>query len=208
MFNFSANHLLLLSRTEYRSCAVFLMQDRDTQRVYRTPQGPGRCDQQLVGRIAMERLWQLGGFHDDLRVEVQKRHARFRKGAFYPKPDGPIELQPSVLHKFRDFPTGDDANAEDAVGAMIREGRGASLAADPVEKPTRPKCGCPAESPQGVPVLACDRLQRLTELENRISQASAPCRGRMRLSRPPTLQPAGRAQMEVPPKRVRHARRQ
>ena len=35
MFNFSANHLFLLSRTEYRTCAVFLMQDRDTQRVYR-----------------------------------------------------------------------------------------------------------------------------------------------------------------------------
>jgi hypothetical protein len=35
MFNFSANHLFLLSRTEYPSCAVFLMQDRDTQRVYR-----------------------------------------------------------------------------------------------------------------------------------------------------------------------------
>jgi hypothetical protein len=35
MFNFSANHLLLLSRTEYRSCAVFLMQDQSTQRVYR-----------------------------------------------------------------------------------------------------------------------------------------------------------------------------
>ena len=35
MFNFSANHLFLLSRTEYRSCAVFLMQDGDTQRVYR-----------------------------------------------------------------------------------------------------------------------------------------------------------------------------
>jgi len=35
MFNFSANHLFLLSRTDYRSCAVFLMQDRDTQRVYR-----------------------------------------------------------------------------------------------------------------------------------------------------------------------------
>ena len=35
MFNFSANHLFLLSRTEYRSCAVFLMQDRGTQRVYR-----------------------------------------------------------------------------------------------------------------------------------------------------------------------------
>jgi hypothetical protein len=35
MFNFSANHLYLLSRTEYLSCAVFLMQDLDTQRVYR-----------------------------------------------------------------------------------------------------------------------------------------------------------------------------
>jgi hypothetical protein len=35
MFNFSANHLFLFSRTEYRSCAVFLLQDRDTQRVYR-----------------------------------------------------------------------------------------------------------------------------------------------------------------------------
>jgi len=35
MFNFSANHLFLLSRTEYRSCAVFLMRDRDTQRIYR-----------------------------------------------------------------------------------------------------------------------------------------------------------------------------
>jgi hypothetical protein len=35
MFNFSANHLFLLSRTEYPSCAVFLLQDLDTQRVYR-----------------------------------------------------------------------------------------------------------------------------------------------------------------------------
>ena len=35
MFNFSANHLFLISRTEYPSHAVFLMQDRDTQRVYR-----------------------------------------------------------------------------------------------------------------------------------------------------------------------------
>lgn len=35
MFNFSANHLFLLSRTEYRSCAVLVMLDRDTQRVYR-----------------------------------------------------------------------------------------------------------------------------------------------------------------------------
>ncbi len=35
MFNFSANHLVLLSRTEYPSHAVLLMQDRDTKRVYR-----------------------------------------------------------------------------------------------------------------------------------------------------------------------------
>ena len=35
MFNFSANHLLLLSRTEYPSCAVLLLRDLDTQRVYR-----------------------------------------------------------------------------------------------------------------------------------------------------------------------------
>ena len=35
MFNFSANHLFLLMRTEYPKYAVFLLQDRDTQRVYR-----------------------------------------------------------------------------------------------------------------------------------------------------------------------------
>ncbi len=35
MFNFSANHLLLLSRMEYPSCAVFLMRDDSTRRVYR-----------------------------------------------------------------------------------------------------------------------------------------------------------------------------
>jgi hypothetical protein len=35
MVNFSANHLLLIKRTEYPSYAVLLMRDRDTQRVYR-----------------------------------------------------------------------------------------------------------------------------------------------------------------------------
>jgi len=35
MFNFSANHLRLLSRMEYRTCVVFLMQDDSTHRVYR-----------------------------------------------------------------------------------------------------------------------------------------------------------------------------
>ncbi len=35
MFNFSANHLLLLSRMAYRTCAVLLMRDDSTRRVYR-----------------------------------------------------------------------------------------------------------------------------------------------------------------------------
>jgi len=35
MFNFSANHLALISRTEYPSCAVFVMRDDSTHRVYR-----------------------------------------------------------------------------------------------------------------------------------------------------------------------------
>ena len=35
MFTFSANHLFLISRTEYASCAVFIMLDHDTRRVYR-----------------------------------------------------------------------------------------------------------------------------------------------------------------------------
>lgn len=75
----------------------------------------GRCDQQLIGWITMERLWQLCGFHHDPRMEMQKRHARFRKSAFYPKPDRSVKLQPSVLHKFGHFPTRDDANPEDPV---------------------------------------------------------------------------------------------
>jgi hypothetical protein len=35
VLNFSANHLVLISLTEYPSYAVLLMLDRDTQRVYR-----------------------------------------------------------------------------------------------------------------------------------------------------------------------------
>ena len=36
MFNFSANHLFLLSRTEYRSCAVFAL----TKRLHLAPNRP------------------------------------------------------------------------------------------------------------------------------------------------------------------------
>ena len=35
MFNFSANHLSLIRRMEYRSCVVFLMKDHHTRRLYR-----------------------------------------------------------------------------------------------------------------------------------------------------------------------------
>ena len=35
MFNFSANNLTLLSRTECSSCVVFVMKDHHTKRVYR-----------------------------------------------------------------------------------------------------------------------------------------------------------------------------
>ena len=55
MFNFSANHLFLLSRTEYRSCAVFLMQDRDTQRVYRL------YDFTIAQRISPDQAYCLAG---------------------------------------------------------------------------------------------------------------------------------------------------
>jgi hypothetical protein len=75
----------------------------------------------LVGWIAMEGLRQSGGFHHDLWMEVQKRYAWFRKGSFYPKPHGPIKLQPSVLHQLRDLPTGDDANAEDTISAKLEK---------------------------------------------------------------------------------------
>jgi len=107
----------------------------------RTLKDAGRCDKQLGGRIAMERLRQLRGFHDDPRMEVQKRHARFRKGGFYPKPDGAIELQPSVLHKFRDFPTGDDAHAEDAVSAKFEKVAMPGLQPIRVRNPPDPDVG-------------------------------------------------------------------
>src|SRR5947208_3070360 len=69
----------------------------------------------------MEGLRQLRGFHRDLRMEMQKGHARFSKGGRYPSPDCPIELQPSVLYEFGDFPTRDDADAEDAIGANFEK---------------------------------------------------------------------------------------
>jgi hypothetical protein len=38
----------------------------------RTLQDARHRNRQLVGRISMKGLWQLGGLHHDLRVEVEK----------------------------------------------------------------------------------------------------------------------------------------
>ena len=65
MFNFSANHLFLLSRTEYRSCAVFLMQDRDIQRVYRA------CDFNTAQAIPPDQAYSdAGNVHSAGRLNL------------------------------------------------------------------------------------------------------------------------------------------
>ena len=89
----------------------------------------------------MERLRQLGGFHHDPRMKGQKGYTRFREGAFYPKSGGPIEPQPSNLHKFRDFPTGDDADAEDAVGSKFEKSAVPRLQSIRSRNPPNPNVG-------------------------------------------------------------------
>jgi hypothetical protein len=69
----------------------------------------------------MEGLRQLSGLDHDLRMQVQKGNARCRKGILYPQPDFPIKLQPPVLHQFGNFPTRDDADAEDPVGTKFEK---------------------------------------------------------------------------------------
>jgi len=56
-------------------------------------------------------------------------------------------------------------------------GRDVYAAGDRVGKPTRSKCGCPAGSPESVPILARDGFQGLMVFEDRISESSVP-RGR------------------------------
>ena len=87
----------------------------------RTLKDARRCHQQLVGWIAMERLRQLGRFHYDPWIEVQKRDTRLGESGLYPKTDCPIELQPSVLDELCDFPTRDDTDTEYAVGATFEK---------------------------------------------------------------------------------------
>ncbi len=167
----------------------------------------GRCNQQLVGWIAMERLRQLGGFHHDPRMEGQKRHARFSKGALYPKPDCPIQLQPFVLHEFCDFPTRDDADAEDAVRPSSRSSRCLACSRSGWETHQtqmwvsgRITAGRPSPLRQLAPTAHETRELNLEGFGSRRSLT-------LPFSKPPALQPAGRARMEGPPKRVRHAHR-
>ena len=50
------------------------------------------------------------------------------------------------------------------------------LEVDPVEQPTRPKCGCPAESPWSVPVLVGNWLEGLAVFKNGAHKAVVPSR--------------------------------
>jgi hypothetical protein len=155
----------------------------------------------------MEWLRQLRGFHDDPRMEVQKRHARFRKGGFYPTPDGAIELQPSLLHKFRDFPRGDDTNGADAVSAKFETFAVPRLQPIRSRNPPDPNVGVRQNHRRASQSSLAtgsngSRNSRTESRRLRPRPSLIP-----RFSRAPTLPPAGRAQMEGPPKQVRHAHR-
>jgi hypothetical protein len=55
MFNFSANNLSLLSRTECKSCVVFVMKDLHTKRLYRL------YDFTKAQTITPDQLWCVSG---------------------------------------------------------------------------------------------------------------------------------------------------
>jgi hypothetical protein len=69
----------------------------------------------------MEGLGQLGRLYDNLGSEMQKRHALPCKRVLDPSHDIAVELQPSILYQFGDFPTRDDANAEHAISAEFEK---------------------------------------------------------------------------------------
>jgi hypothetical protein len=85
MFNFSANHLFLLSRMEYSSCAVLLMLDRDTQRVYRLLDFTKRL------RLSPERAYCIAGKVNSantlyLVIESVKLDTKHRASSLVPNP--------------------------------------------------------------------------------------------------------------------------
>lgn len=88
MFNFSANNLTLLSRTECASCFVFVMKDHHTKRVYRL------YDFTKSQLIASDQVYCISGKVNSadklyLVIESIKMHTKNGNRAQYPNtPDG------------------------------------------------------------------------------------------------------------------------
>jgi hypothetical protein len=90
MFNFSANHLFRLSRTEYRSCALLLMLDHDTRRVYRLLDFTKRlCP--LPGEAYCAAGKVNSGQPLYLVVESIKRDTKHRQSSTVPSPEDGAE---------------------------------------------------------------------------------------------------------------------
>jgi hypothetical protein len=93
MFNFNANHRLLLSRTEYPSCAVFLFRDLDTQRVYRlydfNKAQPIRPD---VAYCVAGKVNSVGKLY--LVIESVRLYTKHPRSSTVPAPAGGVERLP------------------------------------------------------------------------------------------------------------------
>jgi len=85
MFNFSAHHLFLLSRTEYSSCAVFLFGDLDTKAQLIRP-GVAYC---VAGKVnSADKLY--------LVIESVRPDTKHMRSSHVPVPDDGAEGSPSV----------------------------------------------------------------------------------------------------------------
>ena len=86
MFNFSANNLSLLSRTECKSCAVFVVKDLHTRRVYRL------YDFTKAQSITPDHLWCVSGkvnSADKLYLVIESVKADTRNSVCPNKPADP-----------------------------------------------------------------------------------------------------------------------
>lgn len=171
-----------------------------------TLQDTGRRNQQLVCRIAMEGLRQLGRLHDNLGGEMQKGHFRRCQCVLDPGRDIAIEVQPSILHQFGDLPTGDNANAERAIFAKFEKIPVPWLESIWLSNLPNPNVGVqqnharPSPRWRRVPTAHGTRAPNCEDFPPRRQLVRSS-------SRPPTPQPVGRVQMEVPSERFPHAPR-
>ena len=101
------------------------------------------------------------------------------QGGLYPRPDRPVKFQPPVLYQLGDFPTRDDTDAENPVGANLQDFALPRLQTVGLGNPPNP-VGYPARSPEGVPIVGRDGFKRVAVLKDRMSKT--PVRGRRRLS--------------------------